>query len=175
MADLETGLFVPNPKPETRNPKSEALHRWLSEFGRSFALAVCTFLWFFIVPIPGLFVLSVFEYRVSLDLSTVLLTVAGAVGVAIAALLLSLGFEWFVRRGLAGRGLLHRVTDHFHRFESLLRGRGQLSPAQSASLHALFTDVQTYFDQRGLAHARRTLVTIERKLAERDDSVARRG
>lgn len=159
--------------PHLRKPMTDveagccAGSRWGSEFGRSLALALCTFLWFFIVPIPGLFALSVFEFRVSLDFSTVLLTVAGAVGVGLGGLALSLLFEGLVRRGWAGGGLLQRWAEQFRRFEARLHAPGQLSPAQSASLHALFTDLQTYFDQRGFAHARRTLLAIEKKLMPR--------
>ena len=150
MTDLETARF--------------GRSRFASEFSRSFVLALFTFLWFFIVPIPGLLVLSVFEYRISLDLSTVLLTVVGAVGAALVGLAISYGLEWWTCRGLSGRGLIARVAEQFHHFQSLLQTPGRLTATETASLHALFTDAQTYFDQRGYAYVRRTLSAIEEKL-----------
>jgi len=40
----------------------------------------------------------------------------------------------------------------------------RLTHVQTASLYALFTDAQTYLDQRGYAYARRTLGLIEQTL-----------
>jgi hypothetical protein len=46
----------------------------------------------------------------------------------------------------------------------LVREPRGLTAVQTAGLYALFTDVQTYLEQRGYAHARHTLALIEQKL-----------
>ena len=86
------------------------------------------------------------------------------VGAALAGLVISLGLEWWTCRGLAGGGLTARVAEQFRCFQSLLQTPGKLTATETASLHALFTDAQTYFDRRGYAYVRRTLGAIEEKL-----------
>ena len=72
--------------------------------------------------------------------------------------------ERLVQDGLKGEGLVAHIETQYRRFQSLVREPGRLTPVQTASLYALFTDVQTYVDQRGYAYARDTLGLIEQKL-----------
>jgi len=144
--------------------------RFVCEFSRSFVLGLFTFIWFFIVPIPGLLVFSApFGYRFMLPLVTVLEFAGGVLGVVLVAYFASVLLEWVVQFGLTGKGLVGRIEAQHRRFQSLAREPGRLTAEQTASLYALFTDVQTYFDQRGYAYARRALGSIKQTL----DTVAR--
>jgi hypothetical protein len=140
--------------------------RFLSEFSRSFLLSVLTLLWFFIVPIPGLLVLSAWDYRVSLSLSAVIWIVLGAVGFAILFSWIGRTVEWFLYRGITGRrGLRSRIDKAFRQFQALTKVPGALAVSEVSSLFALFTDAQTYVDQRSYAYARYSVELIERKLS----------
>lgn len=139
--------------------------RWACEWGRSFVLGLFTLVWFFVVPIPGLLTVTTpGDYRVSLSLSALLWLVGGAVGLALAGLSVSLVLERFTVRGLRGHGLSARGARAYRRFTLLSQPPGRLSAVQTASLHALFTDAQTYFDQRSYAYACSTLRQIEEML-----------
>jgi hypothetical protein len=151
LTDLQRGRF--------------ANSRFVCEFNRSFVLGLFTFVWFFIVPIPGLLVFSApFGYRFMLPLASVLKFAGVVLGTVLGGYGVSLLLEWMVQCGLSGGGLVGRIEAQHRRFQSLAREPGKLTSAQTASLYALFTDVQTYFDQRGYAYARRTLGLIEQTL-----------
>ena len=82
-----------------------AQSRFVSEFCRSFALGLFTFLWFFIVPIPGLLVFTApGGDRIMMPLSTVLEFAGGVVGVVLAWYGVSLLLERWVRHGITGKG-----------------------------------------------------------------------
>jgi len=134
--------------------------RFVSEFARSFVLALFTFLWFFIVPIPGLLVFAApGGYRLSMPLATVIYGLLGAVGIALVWLGVSQMLEW-----LGGWRLASRIRRQHLQFQRSLRQPGRLTPTEISSLYALFTDVQTYFDQRSYAYASRSLGLIARRL-----------
>jgi hypothetical protein len=135
--------------------------RFISELNRSFVLGLFTFLWFFIVPLPGLLVLTApGGYRL-----TTVLTFAGILlGLAVGGYGVSLLLEHLVQFGIAGNGLERQIDSSYRQFRSLAREPDRLNAAQIASLYALFTDVQTYVDQRGYAYARCTLGLIEQML-----------
>ena len=140
--------------------------RFVSELNRSFVLGLFTFLWFFIVPLPGLLVLTApGGYRLMLPLTSVLAFAGILLGLAVGGYGVSLLLEHLVQFGIAGKGLEGQIDSSYRQFRSLAREPDRLSPAQTASLYALFTDVQTYVDQRGYAYARRTLGLIEQTLA----------
>jgi hypothetical protein len=139
--------------------------RLVSEFSRSFALALFTFLWFFIVPVPGLLVFfAPGDYRVTVSLGTLLALGGGILGLILAGWCASLLLEWVDRCGFTRRGLVPLIEEQWWRFQALVRSPGRLTALQTASLYALFTDAQTHFDQRGYACARRTLELIRRIL-----------
>ena len=75
-----------------------------------------------------------------------------------AAYLVSLALDWGERRRFNGGGLAVRIQTQYQSFRSLA---ARLSPLQISRLYAMFTDVQTYFDQQSYAYARRTLKSIE--------------
>jgi hypothetical protein len=139
--------------------------RFVCEFSRSFVLALFTFLWFFIVPMPGLLVfIAPGDYRVTIPLNTLLAFSAGLLGAVLAAWCASLLLEWIDCHGLTGRGVMPRIAEQYRRFLNLLQTPDRLTPLQIASLYALFTDAQTYVDQRGFDRARHTLGLIQETL-----------
>jgi hypothetical protein len=139
--------------------------RLVSEFSRSFALALFTFLWFFIVPVPGLLVFfAPGDYRVTVSLGTLLALGGGLLGLVLAAWCASLLLERVERCGITRSGLVPLIEEQWRRFQALVRSPGRLTALQTASLYALFTDAQTHFDQRGYACVRRTLELIRRIL-----------
>ncbi len=139
--------------------------RFMSECKRSFVLGLFTFLWFFIVPIPGLLVLTVpGGYRATIPLGNLISLTAFALGLVLMGRLTSLFLDWWHRYGWRGRGLVSRIQAQYQRFRTLGAVAGQLSAVQIASLYALFTDAQTYVDQGGYAFARQTLGMIQKEL-----------
>ena len=132
--------------------------RFISEWGRSFVLGLFTFVWFFVVPMPGLLVFTFpGGYRIWNLVSNVFLSAATALGVVFAAGILSLLLEWWEKNRLTGQGLVASTEAQYRSFRSLADQPGRLTPVDTAHLYAMFTDVQTYFDQRSYAYARRTL------------------
>ena len=142
-----------------------ARRRWQSEFGRSFILAVFVLLWFFVVPVPGLLVFTAGVYRFSVGLGTILLLVTGAIGFVLLAFWIGKLIQWLDRVGTGGRGLRRRAEKAYHALQPILATPDKLARPELASTFALFTDVQTYFDQRSYAYARRSLGLIERNLS----------
>ncbi len=142
-----------------------AKHRWRSEFGRSFTLAVFILLWFFVVPVPGLLVFTAGPYRFSVGLGTILLLILGTVGAVLLAFWIGKLIQWLDSVGTGRRGLRHRTENAFRGLKSVLSKPEKLGCPELASSFALFTDVQTYFDQRSYAYARRSLGLIEQNLA----------
>jgi len=151
-------------------PRRATNSRFVCELNRSFVLGLFTFLWFFIVPIPGLLVLTApGGYRLMIPLTSVLVFASSLLGLALAGYGVSLLLERLIQFGVAGKGLAGEIESRYRQFQSLAGEPDRLTPAQTASLCALFTDVQTYVDQRGYAYARRTLGLIEQTL----DAVSR--
>jgi hypothetical protein len=157
--------------PELKRPLADvdqpqtARRRFVCEFNRSCVLGLFTFLWFFIGPIPGLLVFAApGGYRFMLPLGGVLSFAGSILALALGAYAVSLLQERFTRNGLAGDGLSGRIKAQYQRFQSLAREPGRLTALQTASLYALFTDVQTYVEQRGYANARQALGLIEQTL-----------
>ena len=151
LADLQAQFFT--------NP------RFICECRRSFVLGLFTFVWFFVVPVPGLLVFIVpGGYRIWTSLSSVLLFAATALGLVLAAGILSLVLEWWEKNRLIGQGLVASIEAQYRSFQSLATQPGKLAPVEAAHLYAMFTDVQTYFDQRSYAYARRALGRIRQTL-----------
>jgi len=139
--------------------------RFVCELSRSFVLGLFTFLWFFVVPIPGLLVLTApGGYRLMIPLTSVLVLAGSLLGLAVLGYCASLLLERVIQFGAGGKGLAGQIESRYRQFQSLAREPGRITPAQTASLYALFTDAQTYVDQRGYAYARRTLGLIEQSL-----------
>jgi hypothetical protein len=136
------------------------------EAGRAFTLALFVLLWFFLVPVSDLFVVTAGPYRIPTSLQTVL----GLLGGVIAFVLIASGTARFVERlearGLGSLGLHHRLLRAFRDLQSRVRVPGGLTPQETSTLYALFTDTLLSLDQRGLGYARRTLQQIESKLVE---------
>jgi hypothetical protein len=124
-----------------------------------------TFLWFFIMPIPGLLVLTApGSYRLMIPLTSVLVFASSLLGLVVVGYCVSLLLERLIEFGVGGEGLAGQIESKYRQFQSLVREPDRLTSAQTASLYALFTDVQTYVDQRSYAYARRTLGLIEQTL-----------
>jgi hypothetical protein len=145
-----------------------AQNRWVSEFRRSGALASFVLAWFFIVPVPGLFVFTAGQYRFTLSLGTILSVVAVAVALAVAGAWTGVFIQWLHRRGLGQRGLSAKIEEAYRRFIARSNATGQLAPADVAGHYAAFTDIQTYMEQRSYAYAQRLLTNVEQRLATRD-------
>jgi hypothetical protein len=154
------------PHPGRINP------RFGSELRRSFVLGLFTFIWFFVVPVPGLLVFTApGGYRLSISLGGILIFAAALLGAVLAAGCLSLLLEWWEKYRLRDNGLVARIEAQYRAFESLMAA-GTLSAWQTSQLHALFTDLQTYFDQRSYAYARRTLGMITQSLKWASNPIA---
>ena len=139
--------------------------RFGCELRRSFVLGSFTFIWFFIVPIPGLLVFTApGGYQLSMPLSTMMAGLTALVAAALAGLGASLAVEGWITRQASPRGLPRRIAALHGRFETLIHEPGRLTEVEVASLYALFTDTQTYFDQRSYAYSGRALRLIERIL-----------
>lgn len=150
-----------------------AQNRFASELSRSFVLALLVLIWFLIVPVPGLFVFTAGDYRFSVNLSAIAILVGGVIALVVVASWVGRFIQWFDRCGFIGRAsvpasralqsrsLASRLEKAWRDFQSLLHAGGRLTPLQVASAYALFTDTQTYLDQRSNAYARRSLSLIE--------------
>jgi hypothetical protein len=147
-------------RPDTRH------RRFISELSRSFVLGLFTFIWFFVVPMPGLLVFTApGGYRISISLAGVLTLTAGVLGGVLAAGCLSLLLERWEKYRLGDGGLVAAIEAQYRAFQSAAAA-GRLSPWQTSLVQALFTDVQVYFDQRSYAYAKRSLDRIERTLQQ---------
>jgi len=150
VVDVRSGRFANN--------------RWLSEFSRSLVLSLLVFLWLFVVPVPGLFVFTAGDYRVSLGLGNVVGLIAKIIGLA---LLGSWIGGWIQKVDASGTGKLalrNRFVRAFAELRERLRSSTAPSGPELASTLALFTDLQTYMDQRSYAYARKVLADVESKL-----------
>ncbi|HXJ56050.1 MAG TPA: hypothetical protein VNU68_05225, partial [Verrucomicrobiae bacterium] len=102
-------------RPLLRRPVAAALeapfaqNRWVSEFGRSLTLAGFVLAWFFIVPVPGLFVFTAGQYRFASSLWTILGAVGIAVVLVVAGAWAGVLIQWWHRRGLGQRGLAAKI------------------------------------------------------------------
>jgi hypothetical protein len=138
--------------------------RFVSELSRSFILGIFTFIWFFVVPMPGLLVFTApGGYRISISLAGVLAFAGCALGGVLAAACLSLLLEKWETHRLRDKGLASAIDKQYRALQASL-AQGSLSQWETSKLYALFTDVQTYFDQRSYAYARRSLDLIARTL-----------
>jgi hypothetical protein len=134
--------------------------RFFSELRRSFVLGLFTFIWFFVVPMPGLLVFTVGGYRILMSLTRVLVLATAVVGGVLAAGSISLALEWWEKYRAKGNGLVGCIETQYRAFQALASQQGKLTPVQSSHFYAMFTDVQTYFDQRSYAYAKRMLRLI---------------
>jgi hypothetical protein len=144
--------------------------RWISVFSRSFALAWFVLLWFFLVPVPGLFVVSAGAYRIGTPPETLLLLSATLVGSAM--VLVGIGGLWdrFLNRSDGRRGLIPAFDSAFQRFTFMSCRPNHFSDGQLAELHGLFVNMLLYLDQRADAYARDTLCKIQDRLARQPDN-----
>jgi hypothetical protein len=146
-----------------RNIATTALVRWRSEFSRSFLLATFVLLWFFVVPVPGLFVLKVGPYQTSMLLRDIVLSLGVLLIWAVVGYGIALVFErvrlWRLR--LRRQGLGARTREAFEVLQRVTLRPDLVKPHTASGLYALFTDLQTYLDQHSHAYARRCLVQIE--------------
>jgi hypothetical protein len=142
-----------------------AQNRFASAYLRSLVLALFVLLWFFIVPVPGLFVFTARQYRISIELSAIVQGLAWGVGLTLAAYWIGLLIEHFRRSGWRGAGLTARIQKAYRDFQAALRERAGLTEQDISAIYALFTDAQTYLDQRSFEYAQNSLAAIERKLA----------
>jgi hypothetical protein len=142
--------------------ENSARLRFVSEWKRSFVLGLFTFMWFLVVPMPGLLVFKALGgYRIWMSPGSLgnLAVIAG--GLVLGSGLVSLLLERWENFGLTGSGLLARAKRHYESFQLLANQTGRLSPVQLSYFYAMFTDTQTYLDQRSYAFAWRTLRRLE--------------
>jgi hypothetical protein len=121
-------------------------------------------MWFFIVPMPGLLVFKALGgYRIWMSPGSLLTLAIIAAGIVVGSGIASLLLERWENR-LTDPGLLASAKRHYESFQSLANQTGRLSPVQISSFYAMFTDTQTYLDQRSYAYAWRTLRRLEAAL-----------
>jgi hypothetical protein len=137
--------------------------RFMCELRRSFVLGLFTFIWFFVVPVPGLLVFNAPGGRIPISLAGVLTFAAALVGAVLAAGCLSLMLECWEKHRPGGQGLAAAIKRQYHSFQNLVTA-GSLTAWDSSRLHALFTELQTFFDQRSYAYVRDTLRVVEQIL-----------
>jgi hypothetical protein len=114
---------------------------------------------------PGLLVFKALSgYRIWMSPGSLLTFAIVACGVVVGSGVASLLLERWENLGLAGPGLLASVKRHYESFQSLVNQTGRLSPLQISHFYAMFTDTQTYLDQRSYAYAWRTLRRLEAAL-----------
>ncbi len=143
-------------------------NRWISEYNRSLVLSLLVFLWLFVVPVPGLFVFAAGEYRVAIGLGNVAGLIAKIIGFA---LLGSWIGGWIQQLDASGTGKLalrNRFARAFAETRERLRSPGAPPAHDLEGTLALFTDLQTYMDQRSYAYARKVLAEVEGKLRRRN-------
>ncbi|MDX1950890.1 MAG: hypothetical protein SFY81_01830 [Verrucomicrobiota bacterium] len=139
--------------------------RALSEFLRTFVLSFLILLCFFIVPVPGLLVFSAGNYSMSMSLGNVTLIVAGAILICIASYWISKITEKFSIWGVFGfGGLVREVEMAYQRLQAATVGKRALTDEEISYCYALFTDLQTYIDQRSYAYARAALQKLRERL-----------
>jgi hypothetical protein len=151
-------------EPGATAPGSWSSSRAFSDFSRALVLALFVLLWFLVVPVPGLFVLSAGDFHASLLLEDLI----RAVGIA---LLFCVPGYWIARllesRLLAANGPNDLRARARQSFQDLQQNILNLSPDDSARRHALLMDFQTYLDQRSPAYAARVLDQLEARKAGR--------
>jgi hypothetical protein len=142
-------------------PQPPGMQRVLSEFRRTFCVGLLTFLWFLVVPVPGLFVFSAGPHRLSMTLTIIMLMVLAVVVLAITG-------HWtaeVLRHRRRCRGGAHSLdTRAVAAFGQLQEGWAEtrrLSAAETARIAALFTDLMTYLDQKSDRYAADCLQRIE--------------
>ncbi len=151
-------------------------HPATSELARAFVLALFTFAWFGVVPVPGLLAFQApDDLQFSVPLTGLLCFLAGMLAAVFATLALGRGVEWWLVRGSGRLSLENRAQAAWRRFQDLTRAGGQLAAHQVSNTYGLFTELQTYVDQRSCAYAHRTLGSIERLLATGDAAPRRPG
>jgi len=145
-------------------PKRSRLanNRWESEFSRSFVLSLFVMVWFFVVPVPGLFMFTMGDYRLSIGIWPIVLTIVGLISFTLATAWIARFIEWFDRSGKTQTGLGPLSARAFQQFQRRSLPPGQLSDQEISSTYALFTDMQTYIDQRSYEYAREVLRRIEK-------------
>ncbi|HMC27291.1 MAG TPA: hypothetical protein VKM56_05785, partial [Verrucomicrobiae bacterium] len=142
-----------------------ANNRWVSEFSRSWVLSLLVMLWLFVVPVPGLFVFTAGGYRVSLGLWRVASFITLAIALAVVGAWLGDLIQRFDADGPRKLALKKRIRRAFAQFQQQLQSSGSpLAQDEISSTFALFTDIQTYMDQRSYAFAHRLLATVEARL-----------
>jgi hypothetical protein len=148
-----------------------ASQRFVSEWKRSFVLGLFTFMWFFIVPMPGLLVFKALGgYRIWMSPGSLRNLALIACGVVFGSGVASLLLERWENLGLTGSGLLASAKRLYESFQSLANQAGRLSPVQISYFYAMFTDIQTFLDQRSYAFAWRTLRRLEQALKAAGES-----
>jgi len=146
-------------------PQPPALQRVLSEFRRAFCVGLLTFLWFLVVPVPGLFVFSAGPHRLSLTLTNIMSTVLGVVVLAIVGHWTAEFLRHRRRRRARALSLEVRALAAFALLHEGWTETRRLSAAETARVAALFTDLMTYLDQKSDAYAANCLQRIETLLA----------
>ncbi|MSU64056.1 MAG: hypothetical protein EXS31_16965 [Pedosphaera sp.] len=134
-----------------------AQNRFVSAFARSFLLSYFVLIWFFIVPVPGIFVFTARDYRISLRHEDILTTVFCVVAMACAAFWIGRAVNWWKRTGMGAGSLESSVMQAHEQLRRNLAAGTPLNAASTSAAFALLTDAQTYVDQQSPAHARNAI------------------
>jgi len=152
-------------KPEATKPTVRWNPRWLCEFRRSLLVAFGVLIWFFVVPVPGLFVLSAGEYKASLSLQGIL----GGLVFVVCVTLIGLGVVRLLQRrdrgDLVAKGLRQRSNALLARVHGGRTEEENLTPRVVSELCGDFVEYFIFLDQESFSYARRVLERIERRLA----------
>src|SRR5256884_1848274 len=105
------------------------------------------------------------EYRVSLGLWRVASFITLAIALAVVGAWLGDLIQRFDADGSRKLALQKRIRRAFAEFQQQLQSSGSpLAQDEISSTFALFTDIQTYMDQRSYAFAHRLLAIVEARL-----------
>ena len=157
--------------PARRNPTELmkrsiwANNRWLGEFKRSFSLSFFVLLWFFIVPVPGLFVFSAQNFNISMPLNIIMPSIVGSVFVILAGYWLGRLIQWFDRSGARESSLHARAAKAFRSFQQIASQPTGFTDQEISAIYARFIDLKIYLDQGSYAYLRGSLESIESMLA----------
>ena len=155
---LEPALSGPGRMPQARSPVVE---RVAAEFRRTFCVALLTLLWFFVVPVPGLFVFTAEAYRVSMTLGGIM-TFGGTVcGLAIAGYWAAEGLRYLRWRSANPAALRARARRAFDRLREHWGMGAGWGAAESSHLAAGLIDFAVFVDQKSDARAQETLGRLE--------------
>ena len=150
--------------PAGKRHRSPLRDRFVCEYRRALLVGFGVLAWFFVVPVPGLFVLSAGVYKTSLSLQGIL----GGLGFVIGVTVLGAGLVRLlqkVERGELGlRGLRQRTNNILPTLNALARRNDRFAAREVSEICGELVEFLIFLDQESYVYARRVLGRIEARL-----------